>query len=232
MSSVDAVLDWLKGKVPPVLAPAFGGGIACLTAAALIIKTMRPFEWRTVLECAAFLYTVTGVLLYWAIVLVRHRKVPSLRWAVSVGLPVLVIASGLTLYAAVRQSRYTYNEMGMYQSRSWKQASIQGQNETFTFEVIAVEDLSKRPFIVTASSDTRCPQATLVDFSPSLSEDGAYRPLLTEITDPERSKETRAWRIEGFQPPSKLVFAITVRNISQWVGYCFIYDLRWETGKR
>jgi hypothetical protein len=228
MPDLNAILEFVKSILPGVLARHFAAGIVALGAVALGLKTIFSFDWLYVVESALFLSGLTVALWYWIIVILYNRNAPSLRWWLYLGTPILLLSSGVTLFGAVLQSQYEYNDIGFYQSRHWKLASDGKDQRTFSADVIAVNDLSTRPFLVTATIDPACSSARLVDFDAKLASDAPYMPKLTEETDSIRSGETRRWRIEGFQPPAKLSLYVVIRNAAEWRDNCFHYNVKWE----
>ena len=79
MAGLDTVIEWLKTKMPAVLVSSFSAGVACLSTAALIIKTMFAFDWRDVFASAGFLFALAAVLCLWIVTLANYWTAPSVH---------------------------------------------------------------------------------------------------------------------------------------------------------
>jgi hypothetical protein len=111
---------------------------------------MFAFDWRDVFASAGFLFALAAVLCLWIVTLANYWTAPSVHKLSRIGLPLLLLGICFTLFAAVRQSEFAYNQMGLYQSRDWKLTQAEAHDRIFTSEIIAVQDLSQRPFFVTS----------------------------------------------------------------------------------
>jgi hypothetical protein len=194
------------------------------------VKTALGFDWRDVFSSAGFLFTLTGVFLLWIATVASYWNAPSVRTFSRVSLPLLCLGVCFTTPIAIKQSTYTYNEMGFYQSQHWKLRGIEGDDKTFSTEVIAVQDLSQHPFFVDVSIASACPKASIVDFTPTLADEQGYRFRAEDDVTVDPSKN-RKWKITEFQPPGKMVLLAKIRNDRSCDGSCLVYIVTWSSKK-
>ncbi len=216
--SFKALLDWAYGRLSVPLARSVTGCVLTLSCGGILILTFEGYGWRYVFLSAWFLGSATMAVLVCLFVAWNSRRIlnsASKFFAV----PILVALGVVTSVMTWRSAQFVYNDMGVFEQRTWHQNAGGQPSPRWTWLLRASSDT---PLKFDVRVDSICDHVDIIAFYPV--PHGSVSPVLAEVG--YQLPRSRMWEIDQFRRPTAVEFILELNDNHADANRCVVHELR------